>query len=67
MLRVATPETTAVLYLDKDGRMRERVRLNWDTTAHPPEKLRVGVALSSASSSATVLVDEVWLTESELG
>ena len=59
-------ETNAILYLDDAGRMRKQTRLNFDSTAHPPERLRVGIRLSSAGSPATVLVDEVWRTESEL-
>jgi hypothetical protein len=66
VLRAATRETTVILYLDDAGRMREQLRRNWDSAAHPPTKLLVGLATTSAASTATVLVDEVWLTESEL-
>jgi hypothetical protein len=65
VLRVATRESTAILYLDDGARLNEQVRLNWDSTAHPPQTLRVGIGLLSAGANATVLVDEVWLTESE--
>jgi hypothetical protein len=64
--RVATRETTAILHLDQGGRMVEQVRLNWDSTAHQPLSLRVGIGSSSPGAAATVLVDELWLTESEL-
>ena len=40
--------------------MRKQTRLNFDSTAHPPERLRVGIRLSSAGYPATVLVDAVW-------
>jgi hypothetical protein len=66
ILRVATRETTVILYLDDAGRMREQIRRNWDSTGDPPTRLLVGVGTSSAASTATVFVDEVWLTESEL-
>jgi hypothetical protein len=66
ILRVAMRETTAILYLDADGRMQEQVRLDWDSTAREPDRLRAGIGLSSRGASATILVDELWLTESEL-
>ena len=66
IVEVAEPRPMPFLYLDDAGRMREQTRLNFDSTAHPPEGLRGGTRLSSAGSPATVLVDPVWLTESEL-
>lgn len=66
VLRLATRETTVILYLDDAGRMREQIRRNCDSKAHPPTKLLFGVGTTSAASTATVLVDEIWLTESEL-
>jgi hypothetical protein len=66
LLRVATRETTAILYLDDGGRMTEQARLNWDSTDREPATLRAGIGFSSAGAAATVLLDELWLTESEL-
>ena len=66
LLRVATRETTAVLHLDEGGRMREQVRLNWDSTGHEPLRLRAGIGFSSLGAAARVLVDELWVTEAEL-
>ena len=31
LLRIGTRETTAVLYLDEDGKLKEQDRLNWDS------------------------------------
>jgi hypothetical protein len=66
LLRVGTRETTAILYLDDGGRMQEQARLDWDSTGHEPDKVRAGIGFSSKGASATILVDELWLTESEL-
>jgi hypothetical protein len=66
LLRLATRESTAILYLDDGVRMAEQARLNWDSTAHPPSTLRVGIGFSSVGAAATVLADEVRVTESEL-
>jgi hypothetical protein len=66
LLRVGTRETTAILYLDDGGRMTEQARLNWDSTGREPATLRAGIGFSSAGATATVLLDELWLTESEL-
>ncbi|HSV80740.1 MAG TPA: M23 family metallopeptidase [Ramlibacter sp.] len=66
LLRVGTRETTAILYLDEGGRMKEQVRLNWDSIAHPPLRLRAGIGFSSMGTAAKVLTDELWLTECEL-
>jgi hypothetical protein len=60
LLRIGTRETTAVLYLDDE----EQARLNWDSTEHEPIRLCAGIGLSSAGVLATVLVDELRLTES---
>jgi hypothetical protein len=59
LLRIGTRETTAVLYLDDI----ERTRLNWDATQFEPRKLRVGIGRISAGASATLLSDELRLTE----
>jgi len=66
LLRIGTRETTAVLYLDEDGEMVEEDRLNWDSTASEPTSLRAGIGLSSAKAKATVMVDELRLTDSLL-
>ena len=66
LVRLATRETTAILYLDEVGRMKEQVRLNWDSTAHEPSTVRAGIGFSSLGAAATVLADELRLTESEL-
>ncbi len=66
LLRIGTRETTAVLYLDEDGNLKERERLNWDSTASEPKVLRAGIASSSASAKATILVDDLRLNELSL-
>jgi hypothetical protein len=66
LLRVATRETTAILFLDEAGRMKEQARLNWDSTVHEPLSLRAGIGFSSMGAAATVMTDELWLTESTL-
>jgi hypothetical protein len=66
LLRVATRETTAILHLDEGGRMKEQVRVNWDSTGNGPASLRAGIGFSSRGATATILVDELWLTEAEL-
>ena len=67
VLRVASRETTAVLSLDEGGgRLKEQVRLNWDSRVHEPLRLRAGIGFSSVGAAATVLTDELWLTESTL-
>jgi hypothetical protein len=38
LLRIGTRETTVVLFLDGD----EKLRINWDSTTHEPRKLRAG-------------------------
>lgn len=67
LLRIGTRETTAVLYLDEGGKMVEKERINWDSTAFEPLVLRAGIGLSSAGATATVLTDELRLTERNLG
>ncbi|MGH8548336.1 MAG: hypothetical protein ACRERU_07010 [Methylococcales bacterium] len=64
LLRIGTRESTAVLYLDEDGEMVEQTRLNWDSTGFEPSVLRAGIGLSSAGAKATVLADELRITES---
>ncbi|MCI0364211.1 MAG: hypothetical protein L0219_10040, partial [Phycisphaerales bacterium] len=66
VLRIGTRESTAVLYLDEDGEMVEQVRLNWDSTASEPTSLRAGIGLSSAGARATVLADELRVSESPI-
>jgi hypothetical protein len=66
LTRLATRETTAVLYLDAGARMAEQVRLNWDSTEHEPSRLRAGIGFSSVGAAATIWADELRLTESEL-
>jgi hypothetical protein len=61
LLRIGTRETTAVLFLNDD----EKLRVNWDSTTHEPHKLRAGIALSSAGATATILADDIRLTELE--
>lgn len=63
ILRLGTRETTAVLYLDMEGRMTERARLNWDTSRDVPDRVRAGIGRSSAGARATVLVDGIRVTE----
>jgi hypothetical protein len=64
LLRIGTRESTAVLYLDNDGVLEERVRLNWDSTVNEPSILRAGIARSPAGKKAIVLVDELRVSES---
>lgn len=59
LLRIGTRETTAVLYLDDV----EHRRLNWDSTSFEPDKLSVGIGLISGDAKATILTDELRLTE----
>jgi hypothetical protein len=66
LLRLATRETTAILYLDEDGRMKEQARVDWDSTAHEPASLRAGIGFSSLGAAATIWSDELRLTECEL-
>lgn len=66
LLRVATRETTAILYLDEDGRMTEQARVDWDSTAREPQRVRAGIGFSSVGAAAKVLADELWLTEAEM-
>jgi murein DD-endopeptidase MepM/ murein hydrolase activator NlpD len=64
--RIDTRETTAVLYLDEDGALTEHDRLNWDSTAFEPSVLRAGIGLSSAGARATVLTDDLRVSESSI-
>jgi Peptidase family M23 len=63
ILRIATRETTAVLYLNEGEQMVEQARINWDSTIFEPRSLRAGIGLSSAGATATVLTDELRLTK----
>ena len=40
--------------------------VDWDSTVHEPQRLRAGIGFSSVGAAAKVLIDELWLTESEL-
>jgi hypothetical protein len=66
LLRIGTRETTAILYLNEGGKLEEQARINWDSTTYEPLSLRVGIGLSSAGATATVLTDKVRVTESQL-
>jgi hypothetical protein len=63
LLRIATRETTAVLYLNKGRQLVEQTRINWDSTTSQPTSLRAGIGLTSPGATATVLTDELRLTE----
>jgi hypothetical protein len=64
--RIGTRESAAVLYLDEDGKMEEQDRLDWDSTASEPTVLRAGIGFSSAGAKATVLTDELRVSESPI-
>ena len=66
LLRIGTRESTAVLYLDEDGKMEEQDRLDWDSTASEPTVLRAGIGFLSAGAKATVLTDELRVSESPI-
>jgi len=66
LLRIGTRETTAVLYLDKGQQLVEQIRINWDSTTHDPTSLRAGIGLTSPGARATVLTDELRLTEAPI-
>jgi hypothetical protein len=66
VVRIGIRETTGVLYLDEDGEMVEQDRLNWDSTGSEPTSLRAGIGLSSAGARATVLADELRVSESPI-
>ena len=59
LLRVATRETTAVLYLDDV----EKTRLSWDSTGFEPRKIRIGVGQSFSQVNAVLSSDDVLVTE----
>ena len=46
--------------------MKQQARLNWDSTDREPASLRAAIGFSPTGAAATVLLDELWLTESEL-
>jgi hypothetical protein len=58
----ALRETNTVLYIDD----KEKLRVNWDSTVYEPLSLRAGIGPPSAGATATVLTDELRLTESQL-
>ena len=66
MLRIGTRESTAVLSLDENDKMKEQARLNWDSTASEPTVLRAGIGLLSAGAEATVLTDELRVSKSSI-
>ena len=66
LLRLATRETTAILYLDENGRATEQARLNGDMEGVEPTRLRAGIGFSSPGVRARVMLDEFWITETEL-
>jgi hypothetical protein len=59
VMRIGTRETTAVLSLDD----QEKLRVNWDSTTYEPRVLRAGIGLASAGATAVILADELRLTE----
>jgi hypothetical protein len=59
VLRVATRETTAVLYLDGV----EATRMDWDSTVYEPLSFRAGIAYSSTGATGQVYADDVRLYE----
>jgi hypothetical protein len=67
LLRIGTRESSAVLSLDEDDKMEEQTRLNWDSTASEPTVLRAGIGFLSAGAQATVLTDELRVSESYAG
>jgi Peptidase family M23 len=66
LLRIGIRESTAVLYLDEDGKMEEQDRLDWDSKASEPTVLRAGIGFSSAGAKATVLTDDLRVSESPI-
>ena len=46
--------------------MKEQARLNWDSTASEPTVLRAGIGLLSAGAEATVLTEELRVSESSI-
>ncbi|MEM7245343.1 MAG: M23 family metallopeptidase [Acidobacteriota bacterium] len=59
--RLGTREATAVLTLDG----REVVRRRWDDREFPAAGFRTGIGTSSTGATATVVVDEVVLTDGD--
>jgi hypothetical protein len=57
--RIGTREATAVLCVDGV----EQDRLTWDSTTNEPRRLRAGIGLSSKGIRATVLANDVTVTE----
>lgn len=66
LLRLATRETTAVLYLDDGAQLVEQARVNWDSTGSEPLSVRAGIARSSSGATVTIMADDIRLTESAL-
>lgn len=62
LLRIATRETTAVLYVDDV----EQARVCWDSTGSEPLSARAGIARISGNVAAAMMVDDIRLTESAL-
>jgi hypothetical protein len=61
--RLGTREATAVLSIRKGGELLEEARLNWDSSPSELLSFRAGIAWSSAGATATILTDELRLTE----
>jgi hypothetical protein len=59
ILRIGTREATAVLRVDGV----EQDRFTWDSTANEPLRLRAGIGLSDRGVTATVLANDVRLSE----
>lgn len=59
LTRIGTDKTTAVLYVDGD----EVARHIWDSTAYPFDEVRAGLAYVSGNSAASMLADDIVLTE----
>lgn len=66
LLRIATRQTTAVLYLDVGAQLVEQVRVNWDSTGAEPLSVRAGIARSYSGVTVTMMADDIRLTESAL-
>jgi hypothetical protein len=52
-----------VLYVSTAGALLERGRVDWDTTESEPDRVRIGIGRSPAGRRASILVDDIRLTE----
>jgi hypothetical protein len=66
LLRIGTRESTAILYLDNNDALEEYARLNWDSTAIEPSVLRAVTGQLPAGAKATVLTDDLRVSESSI-